>query len=171
MTINLAEITTNISRAPQGAVAKIDPPAFALNATATRTGAYRRLFKRAFDITAILVSLPVIVPIVGALATVVALEGGNPFYTQMRVGRQGKKFRMWKLRSMVTDADARMNDYLQSNPSARAEWDKTQKLQNDPRITAVGRILRKSSLDELPQLWNVLKGDMSLVGPRPMMIS
>ena len=171
MTFDLTEISNPRSRTSSDVIARVEPPAFALVTPSNRAGTYRRLFKRAFDVTAILLSVPVIVPVVGALAIVVALEGGNPFYTQMRVGRQGKKFRMWKLRSMVPDADARMNDYLQSNPTAQAEWDKTQKLQNDPRITSVGRLLRKSSLDELPQLWNVLMGDMSLVGPRPMMIS
>ena len=93
----------------------------------------------------------------------------RPFYTQTRVGKGGRQFRMWKLRSMVVDADSRMDAYLASNPAARAEWDSTQKLQQDPRVTPLGQFLRKSSLDELPQLWNVLTGDMSLVGPRPMM--
>ncbi len=171
MTINLSEISTSFPVLSAGTPPLADAPAFALAAPPKRPGPYRNLFKRAFDITAIALALPVIVPVVGALALVVALEGGNPFYTQMRVGRQGKKFRMWKLRSMVLDADARMMEYLEANPTARAEWDQTQKLQNDPRITRFGRVLRKSSLDELPQLWNVLKGDMSLVGPRPMMIS
>ena len=171
MTFDLTEISTSRSRGSSEVIMQVEPPAFALVAPSTRTGPYRRMFKRALDVTAIVLSVPVIVPVVGVLALLVAREGGNPFYTQMRVGRNGKKFRMWKLRSMVLDADARMNDYLQSNPTARAEWDKTQKLQNDPRITTVGRLLRKSSLDELPQLWNVLMGDMSLVGPRPMMIS
>ena len=76
-------------------------------------------------------------------------------------------FRLWKLRSMVVDADAKLEAYLAANPAARAEWDEHQKLKDDPRITAVGRLIRKASLDELPQLWNVLTGDMSLVGPRP----
>ena len=78
-------------------------------------------------------------------------------------------FRLWKLRSMVVDADRKLEEYLCANPAARAEWDETQKLKDDPRITAAGRLIRKTSLDELPQLWNVLIGDMSLVGPRPMM--
>jgi exopolysaccharide production protein ExoY len=136
-----------------------------------RGGPYRRLFKRAFDIAAILAAAPVIVPVVAALAFAIARDGGRPFYSQMRVGKGGKRFRMWKLRSMVCDADARMEDYLSAHPEARLEWDLTQKLKSDPRITRMGKILRQSSLDELPQLWNVLRGDMSLVGPRPIMVS
>ena len=134
-------------------------------------GPYRRFFKRAFDITAIVLAAPAVLPIVVIAAAMVARDGGSPFYTQMRVGKDGKRFRMWKLRSMVRDADERMDEFLASNPDARMEWDSTQKLKADPRITRMGKLLRKSSLDELPQLWNVLVGDMSLVGPRPMMIS
>lgn len=134
-------------------------------------GSYRRIFKRLLDITAIVAAAPVVVPMVAGLAFLVARDGGSAFYTQIRVGKGGKPFRMWKLRSMVTDADDRMEAYLASNPEARAEWDTNQKLRNDPRITAFGQFLRRSSLDELPQLWNVLKGDMSLVGPRPMMLN
>lgn len=136
-----------------------------------RGGIYRRGAKRALDILAILAAAPVAIPLVAGLAILVARKGGRPFYTQERLGKDGKVFRMWKLRSMVTDADARMESYLADNPEARAEWDSTQKLKNDPRITPFGQFLRRSSLDELPQLWNVLKGDMSLVGPRPMMVN
>jgi len=93
----------------------------------------------------------------------------KPFYMNDRVGRNGRTFRMLKLRTMVQNADDILTDYLNSNPEAKVEWDQTQKLKYDPRITSIGRFLRKSSLDELPQLWNVLNGDMSLVGPRPMM--
>lgn len=113
---------------------------------------------------------PFAVPLVVGLAGVVALEGGKPFYSQMRVGQGGRPFRMWKLRTMVTDADQRMADYLEANPEARAEWDSTQKLRNDPRVTRFGHFLRRSSLDELPQLWNVLTGSMSIIGPRPIML-
>lgn len=146
------------------------------NAQAARTlpqrkGYYRNFFKRAFDVSAIAMASPVVVPLVAVLAIMVAREGGKPFYSQMRVGKGGKRFRMWKLRSMVCDADARMEDYLAAHPEARLEWDRTQKLKHDPRITRFGKILRQSSLDELPQLWNVLKGEMSLVGPRPIMLS
>jgi exopolysaccharide production protein ExoY len=134
-------------------------------------GLYRRGLKRMFDIAAVLAAAPVVVPLIGGIAVAVALEGGQPFYTQLRVGKAGRSFRMWKLRSMVRDADALMAAHLAADPQARAEWDATQKLRNDPRITRLGRFLRRSSLDELPQLWNVLTGDMSLVGPRPMMLN
>lgn len=146
-------------------------PRTAANAQArpAKGGLYRRMFKRAFDVSAVILSAPIVVPIVAALAVAVSRDGGKAFYTQQRVGQKGRIFRMWKLRSMVPDADARMLQYLAENPAARAEWDITQKLRNDPRVTPLGRFLRKSSLDELPQLWNVLIGDMSLVGPRPMM--
>nr|WP_209838260.1 sugar transferase [Rubellimicrobium aerolatum] len=132
---------------------------------------YRRVAKRALDVLVVLLAFPIVLPLVLLLALVVAMEGGKPFYTQDRVGRGGRVFRIWKLRSMVRDADARLEEHLRNDTAARAEWDETQKLKADPRITRVGHILRKSSLDELPQLWNVLKGDMSLVGPRPMMPS
>jgi len=144
------------------------------NATPTfdarmNTNAYRSGFKRAFDVLAILLSLPVILPVIAILALVVARDGGSPFYTQQRVGRGGRIYKIWKLRTMIHNADEHLEAYLSSNPEARAEWDSTQKLKTDPRITRFGRILRKCSLDELPQLWNVVTGDMSLVGPRPMM--
>lgn len=136
-----------------------------------RSKIYRRFFKRALDVTAIVLAAPVVVPLVTALAFAVSRDGGSAFYSQQRVGRHGRAFRMWKLRSMVPDADDRMADYLASNPAARAEWDETQKLKNDPRVTRFGQFLRQTSLDELPQLWNVFMGDMSLVGPRPMMLN
>ena len=132
---------------------------------------YRRVTKYPLDVSLTLLALPIVVPVVLVMALLIMLDGHNPFYSKMRVGRRGRIFRMWKLRTMVHDADARLESYLSANPSARLEWQSTQKLKNDPRITLAGRILRKTSLDELPQLWNVLRGDMSLVGPRPMMAS
>lgn len=130
---------------------------------------YRSLVKRPLDLLAVLLASPVVVPLVLLLALLVMMDGKNPFYAQRRIGRDGRIFRMWKLRSMVHDADQRLESYLAENPEARQEWDATQKLRNDPRVTPFGRALRASSMDELPQLWNVLTGEMSLVGPRPMM--
>jgi len=131
---------------------------------------YRALGKRAMDIFLILLCLPIVLPIVAGLALLVSRDGHNPFYTQLRVGRNGKTFRLFKLRTMVPDADKQLARYLADNPRARAEWDADQKLKNDPRVIALGGFLRKTSLDELPQLFNVLRGEMSLVGPRPMMV-
>jgi len=133
------------------------------------TGFYRVRGKRFLDLVIIIASLPFVLPMIAVLALLVALDGGKPFFTQKRVGRHGRTFRILKLRSMVPNAEAQLQAFLKKDPVARDEWDRTQKLKCDPRITRVGRLLRRSSLDELPQLWNVLKGDMSLIGPRPMM--
>lgn len=135
------------------------------------SGFYATFLKRAFDLVAVLFTAPIVVLILLPFLALIARDGGNPFYTQMRIGRGGKSYRIWKLRSMVVDADNRLNAYLAADPEAKAEWDETQKLKSDPRITKLGHFIRKTSLDELPQLWNVLLGDMSLVGPRPMMVS
>ena len=131
---------------------------------------YINVLKRSLDVIAVLVSLPIVAPLILILAVLVSLKGGRPFYCQQRIGRNGEVFRMWKLRSMVVNADACLAEHLAANPEARREWEQMQKLKNDPRITPLGRFLRKTSLDELPQLFNVLNGTMSLVGPRPMML-
>lgn len=133
-------------------------------------GLYRKFFKRFFDVSILVISAPIIIPVVLLLALILLFKTrDSPFYTQERVGKNGRIFIMWKLRTMVVGADAKLAGYLDANPEAKIEWTRTQKLKNDPRITRTGRFLRKTSLDELPQLWNVLIGDMSLVGPRPMM--
>ena len=132
-------------------------------------GLYRHHLKRAFDVLAVLLAAPIVLPLVLLLALLIRRDGGSAFYCQTRVGQNGRSFRIWKLRSMVMDAEARMRAHLARDPAARAEWEETQKLKSDPRVTPLGRMIRKTSLDELPQLWNVLRGDMSLVGPRPMM--
>jgi exopolysaccharide production protein ExoY len=133
--------------------------------------AYREHFKRVFDIVFVICASVLVAPVVVALALLVSLDGSNPFYLQPRVGKNGRSFTLVKLRSMTVNADLKLAAYLKANPAARAEWDETQKLKNDPRITRIGRLIRKCSLDELPQFWNVLAGDMSVVGPRPMLPS
>jgi len=124
--------------------------------------------KRLIDVAGGLALGMAALPIVLVAAVLVKRDGGPAFYHQARLGRDGKVFQIWKLRSMVMNADDHLARYLDENPEARTEWDRDQKLKLDPRITPVGRFLRKYSIDELPQLWNVVKGDMSLVGPRPM---
>ncbi|WP_235829712.1 sugar transferase [Frigidibacter oleivorans] len=136
---------------------------------ADRRGLYDRGLKRWFDLAAVILMAPAALPLILLLALCVAMDGHGPFFRQKRVGRGGRVYTMWKLRSMVHDAEARLEAHLLADPAARLEWDVTQKLRQDPRITRFGRFLRKTSLDELPQLWNVLTGDMSLVGPRPML--
>ncbi|MBV0892161.1 sugar transferase [Paracoccus sp. Z118] len=141
-----------------------------LNRASPLTGVYRHAGKRILDLSLVLAAAPFVILIVAILAVIVACDGSRPFYVQKRVGRNGRIFRLWKLRSMVPDADRHLVRYLAANPAAKAEWDTTQKLRRDPRITRFGHFLRRSSLDELPQLLNVVLGDMSLVGPRPMMV-
>ena len=125
--------------------------------------------KRAFDIVAVCVTAPLWIPLLGILALlVVCTSRGSAFYSQERVGRGGRMFRCVKLRTMTVDAERRLELLLSSDPALRSEYDANFKLRRDPRITPVGRILRKSGLDELPQLVAVLRGQMSLVGPRPV---
>jgi len=130
---------------------------------------YRTLGKRLFDLIIVAATAPMALVLIAIAAALTARDGHNPFFVQNRLGRNGRVFRLVKLRTMVPDAEARLDSYLAANPKARAEWDHKQKLDNDPRITPLGQFLRKSSLDELPQLWNVFTGAMSIVGPRPMM--
>ena len=135
------------------------------------TRLYERIGKRIFDLVFVaLIALPVGF-IVLVLAALISLDGHNPFYFQRRIGRDGRAFRMVKLRSMVPNSDEALRAHIEANPAAKAEWERFQKLKDDPRITRIGRIIRKLSLDELPQFWNVLTGSMSVVGPRPMMVS
>ena len=136
----------------------------------SRTSFYKNYAKRAIDIVLILLAAPFILPVVAVIAVMAMSKGASPFYFQRRVGRGGTIFNLVKIRTMVPDAEAALEAHLAHDPAARKEWDSTQKLKHDPRITKAGHFLRKSSLDELPQLWNVLKGDMSLIGPRPMMV-
>ena len=130
---------------------------------------YEGFGKRALDVTLAGLALLLALPVLLALVLALWIEGGKPVFVQRRLGRDGRVFRMFKLRTMVLDAESRLATCLAEDPLLRAEWDRTQKLKADPRITPLGRLLRKTSLDELPQLINVILGDMSLVGPRPML--
>ncbi|MCB5410828.1 sugar transferase [Pseudogemmobacter faecipullorum] len=132
------------------------------------TGFYQRGGKRGLDLLLVTASLPVALPLIAFFALLIALQGGAPFYGHWRLGRGGRAFRCWKLRSMVRDADAQLARYLRDHPAAQQEWERGFKLEHDPRITGIGLILRRSSLDELPQIFNILRGDMSCVGPRPV---
>ena len=129
-----------------------------------------RFAKRIVDLLLASTAIFFLLPVFFLLFLLIRIGSPGPaFYSQMRVGRKGRLFRIWKLRSMYIDADERLNSILDTNPALYEEWQATQKLKNDPRITPAGSLLRRFSLDELPQLWNVLRGDMSLVGPRPCM--
>ena len=124
--------------------------------------------KRALDMIGAGIGLVLLSPFFLIVALMVRADGGPAFFAHQRVGRGGKLFGCLKFRSMVIDSQARLETLLANDPAARAEWEATRKLKNDPRITRIGRFLRSTSLDELPQLINVLRGEMSLVGPRPV---
>lgn len=124
---------------------------------------------RFLDIIGASMLLVFFLPLMVVVAIAVYLANPGPvLFSQKRVGRDGRHFACFKFRTMAVDAEARLAQLLASDPTARQEWERDQKLRNDPRIVGIGMFLRKSSLDELPQLWNVLRGDMSLVGPRPI---
>ncbi len=130
---------------------------------------HRELFiKRIFDVVVGLILLIVSLPLLFIFAVLIILDSKGPaFFIQKRLGRQGKVFDCYKFRTMVPDAEEVLSVYLEKDPTLKKEWETNFKLKNDPRITRVGRILRRSSLDELPQIINVIRGEMSMVGPRP----
>ncbi|OOY27133.1 MAG: sugar transferase [Rhodobacteraceae bacterium] len=130
---------------------------------------YEGLGKRLFDVAVVVAILPILLPLVAMLALLVRLDGGPAFFAQTRIGKGGRNFRCYKLRTMRIDAEAELARLCAADPEIAREWDIHQKLENDPRITRVGAFLRRTSLDELPQFFNVLFGSMSLVGPRPFM--
>jgi Undecaprenyl-phosphate galactose phosphotransferase WbaP len=132
---------------------------------------WAQLLKRIIDVAIAVLGLLFLSPFFALTMLCVLIDtGGKVFYRQQRLGRNGKKFEVVKFRTMYWGADKILAEKLAGDPELKAEWDRYQKLRADPRITRVGRYLRKFSLDELPQLWNVLKGEMSLVGPRPMLV-
>ncbi len=140
-----------------------------LAALAAASAARRRVIKRLIDLAVALPAGLLAAPVIGLMALVVRImDPGPAFFFQTRIGKDGRTFRMVKLRSMYKDAEARLEQHLKTNAAAKAEWDSYCKLSDDPRVLPyVGNFLRRTSLDELPQLWNIIRGDMSLVGPRP----
>lgn len=123
-------------------------------------------FDRAMSGTAIIILAPALL----VLALMVRMTGRSIIYAQERVGRNGELFKCYKFRTMYPDAEDRLKQILESDASLKSEWDTHFKLREDPRVTPIGRFLRKTSLDELPQLWNIWRGDMSIVGPRPVVV-
>jgi lipopolysaccharide/colanic/teichoic acid biosynthesis glycosyltransferase len=128
-----------------------------------------RVLKRCCDVCLVLVSMPLMLPLLGAVSAVVMWSSPGPvFYSHRRIRKGGAFFSMWKFRTMCVNSVEVLEEYLARHPEAQVEWNETHKLRRDPRITQLGAFLRRYSLDELPQLWNVLMGQMSLVGPRPI---
>ncbi|HEX4879685.1 MAG TPA: sugar transferase [Limnobacter sp.] len=139
-----------------------------LHVSASQVGPYlrstgKRLFDIAFSLSVILLTMPIWL----VLCLLVSLDGGPVFYSQKRIGRNGVPFNCWKFRTMSVNAEEALRQLIQSNPEIAREWHATQKLKVDPRVTRLGRWLRRTSVDELPQFFNVLNGTMSVVGPRP----
>ncbi|MDR1142785.1 MAG: undecaprenyl-phosphate galactose phosphotransferase WbaP [Spirochaetaceae bacterium] len=133
------------------------------------TMSWNRWIKRFMDVSIIIAGALLISPLLlGIAALVKASSPGPVLYSQERIGRNGKRFRAYKFRSMVSGAEGKLKELLASDAEARKEWEAAHKLKNDPRITAIGKFLRKTSLDEIPQFINILKGEMSLIGPRPI---
>ena len=121
------------------------------------------------DLLACTFLLPICIPLIAVFWLLIRRDGGPGFFLQDRVGRNGETFKCYKLRTMVVNAESVLDEMCRKDPELAAEWKRDQKLQIDPRITRLGAFMRKTSIDELPQIFNVLTGDMSLVGPRPML--
>ncbi|HEX5472377.1 MAG TPA: exopolysaccharide biosynthesis polyprenyl glycosylphosphotransferase, partial [Lacipirellulaceae bacterium] len=131
-----------------------------------------RLTKRLMDTIASIIGCILLMPLLFYLAVAVKMSSRGPIlYGHERIGRYGRRFRAWKFRTMFQNSHLVLEQYLEQNPELKDEWERDQKLRCDPRVTRIGRFLRKTSLDELPQLWNVIRGEMSLVGPRPIVTS
>ncbi|HWJ36341.1 MAG TPA: sugar transferase [Steroidobacteraceae bacterium] len=126
------------------------------------------IFKRVFDLVGASLAIVALSPLILTIVTFAYLSGGSPLFRHRRVGQQGVLFDCFKFRTMVTNADEVLQNLLERDSMIREEWLRDHKLRDDPRVTPFGRFMRRTSLDELPQLWNVLRGDMSLVGPRPV---
>lgn len=129
--------------------------------------------KRTFDVVFALILALLAAPLAAFIAVAIWLESrrGPILFAHERIGRGNRRFRLWKFRTMVPNSNEVLAEHLAENPDAALEWHANRKLRNDPRVTRIGRLLRRTSLDELPQFWNVLRGDMSLAGPRPVVDS
>ena len=166
---NLSAASTSRFFLPETAVqpvrAREQPPAAASPELLFRY----RVLKRGLDLLLVVLCLPVLLLIIAAIASAIRVTSPGPiFFSHRRIRRHGRFFSMWKFRTMCVNSSEVLEAYLAANPAARAEWRKDHKLKNDPRVTRVGEFLRRTSLDELPQIWNVITGTMSLVGPRPI---
>lgn len=162
-----ADVTTG---QPIGTVRLNAPPTSGAGSSAAE-GFPRRGYafvKRCMDVSGTIVLGAVFAPVILIVAVALRRQHGPILFSHERVGRGGRRFKVYKFRSMVPNAEAVLQELLDSDPTLRIEWARNHKLRNDPRVTRVGRFLRCSSLDELPQLINVLRGEMSLVGPRPI---
>lgn len=155
-------------QARRAALEGIGADAFAPNAGNSVPGPLRTAVKRGFDLLFTVPLLISLAPVFAIIAVLVRRDGGPMVFGHERIGQHGRAFRCLKFRTMVVNADVVLRELLENDPEAGAEWHRDFKLKNDRRVTTIGRFLRRTSLDELPQLWNVLRGDMSLVGPRPV---
>ncbi len=152
----------------QGSLSRVDAAGgFAAGAG----GVYASHLKRSLDLAMVVLLAPLALAVVAVTLALVRLDGGPGFFGHVRIGRKGRPFTCWKIRTMYPDADLRLTALLAADPIAARAWELQQKLDADPRVTPLGRVLRRLSIDELPQLWNVVRGEMSIVGPRPVTAS
>jgi Undecaprenyl-phosphate galactose phosphotransferase WbaP len=141
---------------------------FLMNIRNNLKSATNRFIKRLFDIAFSILAMPILFPAIGIIGLIIRMETpGFAIYAHDRIGKNGRMFRCYKFRTMYKDAEEKLREMLESSETLRNEWEETWKLKEDPRVTKIGRFLRKSSLDELPQIFNVVKGEMSIIGPRP----
>lgn len=165
-----AHLEDRMATTPEAEIRHSAVKAFSPDPARCPRSVYAGVGKRVFDLSLTIMMLPMIAIILLVVMPLVVRDGGPFIYRHPRVGRGGKVFDCLKIRTMRTDSAKQLSDLLNSDPEAAREWAETQKLHNDPRITRIGHILRKTSIDELPQLWNVIRGDMSLIGPRPVTV-
>lgn len=167
--VNSGYMIAQANRNPKNDLAEKRQRSVSLSRRRERPVSSEPVFSRVIDITVAVILLVFLAPLMLFIAIGVWVSNPGPiFFAHRRIGRGGRVFHCLKFRTMATDAERRLKHILATDPAARAEWQRDFKLRNDPRVFGFGRILRKSSLDELPQLFNVLRGDMSLVGPRPI---